>query len=153
MKTRILLFFTFVFFISCDQSSIYSEFNHIGENNRWTQSDSKAYEFVVEDDAVLYDVKFHFSHVYDYPFASVPIHFSITNPNGEKEDFTIDLAVKNNKGAQLADCSGAICDLIQIIKEKVHLQKGTYNITVTHSFKGFYLPNVIGVGLEVDRAR
>jgi len=153
MKSRILLFLTFICFISCNKSGIYSKFDKFGESNRWEQSEAKTYEFVVENDAILYDVKFHFSHVYDYQFATVPINFSIVNPNGEKEDFTIDLAIKNNKGEQLANCSGDICDLISVIKEKAKLQKGNYKITVSHSFNGPYLPNVIGVGLEVDRAK
>lgn len=153
MRTRILLFLTFACFISCNNSSIYSKFDNFGESNRWEQSDAKTYEFVVENDTILYDVKFHFSHVYDYQFANVPINFSIVSPNGEKEDFTIDLAIKNEKGEQLANCSGDICDLINIVKEKVKLQKGTYKIIASHSFKGPYLPNVIGVGLEVDRAK
>lgn len=153
MKSGILLFFVFVCLTSCNNSNIYSKFDNLGESNRWAQSDTKTYEFTVDNDTVLYDIKFHFSHVYDYQFASVPIRFSIENPNGEKEDLTIDLNIKNNKGEQLANCSGDICDLIYSVKEKVKLQKGHYKFTVSNSFGGPYLPNVIGVGLEVEKAQ
>lgn len=152
MKAKILLFLSFAFFISCDKSGIYSKFDNLDENNRWMQSEAKTYEFTVDNDTILYDIKFHFSHVYDYQFSNVPINFSIESPNGEKENFTIDLAIKNDQGEQLANCSGDICDLIYNVKEKIKLQKGNYKITVSNSFKGPYLPNVIGVGLEVDKA-
>ncbi len=153
MKARILLFVSlFVLFISCNKSGIYSKFDKQGEDNRWAQSDVKTYDFTVDNDTLLYDIKFHFSHVYDYQFANVPIHFSIESPDGAKENILIDLAVKNDKGEQLADCSGDICDLIYNVKEKTKLQKGNYKITVSNSFQGPYLPNVIGIGLEIDKA-
>ncbi len=109
----------------------------------------KNYEFNIEDDTKAYDVTFEFSHVYDYQFDSVPIIFSIENPEGIKENFTIDLAIKDAVGKQLAECSGDICDLDFKIKEKAKLIKGKYKVTVANGFKGPYLPNVIGIGLKV----
>lgn len=153
MKTKLLLFcFLFVMLISCEPSGIYSKFDKSAENNRWPQSETKTYEFTVDNDTLLYDVKFHFSHMYDYQFANVPINFSIESPDGKKENIAIDLAIKNDKGEQLANCSGDICDLIYKIKEKIKLLKGNYKITVSNRFKGPYLPNVLGIGLEVDKA-
>ncbi len=153
MKTKFLLLFLLsVMLISCNKSGIYSKFDNMEENNRWTQSDAKTYDFTVENDTISYDIKFHFSHVYDYQFANVPINFSIKNPAGAMENLTIDLAIKNAKGEQLANCSGDICDLIYKVKEKVKLPKGNYKITVSNSFNGPYLPNVIGIGIEVDKA-
>lgn len=151
MRTRTLLStLLFLVLISCAKSGIYSKFDHLNENNRWEQSDAKTYEFTVDDDTILYDIKFHFSHVYDYQFPSVPIDFNIESPNGKKENIHLDLPIKNEKGEQLAECSGDICDLIYPLKSKTKLQKGNYKITVSNSFKGPYLPNVIGIGLEVD---
>ena len=98
----------------------------------------------------MYDLTFRFSHVYDYQFDSVPIAFSIENPKGEKENFNIDLAIKDSSGKQLAECAGDVCDLKFKIKEKIKLTKGTYKVTVSQSFNGPYLPNVIGIGLDVN---
>jgi hypothetical protein len=36
------------------------------------------------------------------------------------------------------------------IIEKSKLTKGMYKIEIYHDFKNSYLPNVIGIGLEVD---
>lgn len=153
MRTKLyaatLLFFML---ISCTKSGIYSKYDSLGETNRWEQPDMKTYEFTVDNDTALYDIKFHFSHVYDYQFASVPMTFSITGPGGKTENIALDLPIKNEKGEQLAECSGDICDLIYLIKGKTKLQKGLYKITVAHNFQGPFLPNVIGVGLEVDFA-
>ena len=54
----------------------------------------------------------------------------------------------------MADCSGDICDLFYRIKENKKLVKGIYKISVSHNFEGAeYLPNVIGIGLNVDREK
>jgi gliding motility-associated lipoprotein GldH len=150
MKTKIVyLLATCSLLIACNKSKLYSEFSKFSENNRWYKSVVKNYEFNIEDDTKAYDVTFEFSHVYDYQFDSVPIIFSIENPEGIKENFTIDLAIKDAAGKQLAECSGDICDLDFKIKEKAKLLKGKYKVTVANGFKGPYLPNVIGIGLKV----
>ncbi len=153
MKTKLLIAFLSIFlFISCDKSSVYSEFYKNKEDNRWLKSDEKTFEFTIDDAEELYDVIFDFSHVYDYQFASVPIDFVIENPKGEKEKFTINLKLKDTNGKEIGDCSGDICNLKFKIKQKSKLNKGKYKVSITNSFKGEYLPNVIGVGLEIKKS-
>ena len=153
MKTKLLLtLFTFFILFSCDKSSVYSEFYKNKEDNRWLKSDEKIFEFTIDNDVQLYDAIFDFSHVYDYQFASVPIDFIIENPSNEKEKFTINLKLKDTNGKEIGDCSGDICDLKFKIKQKSKLEKGNYKISISNSFKGDYLPNVIGVGLEIKKS-
>jgi len=152
MKTKIL-FLSSLFFIliSCTSSSTFNQFDKMPENNRWEKSDSKVYEFDITDDSKFYNIVFQFSHVYDYQFATVPIQFVIENPNGEKESLAVDMPIKGTNGKEIAECSGDVCDLKYSIKEKTKLIKGKYKITISHNFKGAsYLPNVIGIGLNVE---
>ena len=153
MKTKLLVaFLSIFFFISCDKSSVYSKFYKNKEDNRWLKSDEKTFEFTIDDDVQLYDAIFDFSHVYDYQFASVPIDFIIENPSNEKEKFTINLKLKDTNGKEIGDCSGDICDLKFKLKHKSKLEKGTYKVIISNSFKENYLPNVIGVGLEIKKS-
>lgn len=154
MKAKIILSYLVVFFLlSCNSSSVYSKFDSLSESNQWKQADVKTYEFTIDDEAQLYDIVFRFSHVYDFQFASIPIDFTIKNPSGEKENFTIVLKIKDATGKELGDCSGDICDLSESIKNKTKLQKGKYIVTIKNTFKGIYLPNVIGLGLDVDKVK
>ena len=151
MKTnKLLLFLLFTTLISCSKLSQFNQFETFGDENRWQKSDAKTFEFNITDDTQLYNLVFKFSHVYDYQFATVPVNFAIENPEGKKENLTIDLKIKDASGKQLAECSGDVCDLKYKIKEKTKLQKGKYKVTISHSFMGPYLPNVIGIGLDVD---
>jgi|SRR6218665_3319392 len=149
MKTKILYAVAvFSLFISCSDNH-YRQFDILPEDHRWQASDKKVYEFDITDESQIYNLTFQFSHIYGYQFASIPLNVSIESPDGKTEDLRIDLKIADSSGKQLADCAGDICDLYYKIKEKTKFEKGHYKITVSHSFKGPYLPNVIGLGLEV----
>lgn len=150
MKKHILFsILLFVLFASCNKSSIYNQFDEGFSENRWQEKDSKTYDFANDDETKLYNIIFRFSHVYDYQFNSIPINFTIINPKGETQNKVIDLQIKDASGKELAECSGDFCDLNYKLEENVKLQKGNYKVIVSHSFKGPYLPNVLGVGLKV----
>jgi len=123
------------------------------EEQRWLATDEKVYEFDIENDAQRYNIIFQFSHIYGYQFAAIPLNVSIKSPDGKTEEITLDLKIADDTGKQLAECSGDVCDLFYIIKEKTKLQKGNYKITVSNNFEGPYLPNVIGLGLAVENVK
>lgn len=153
MKTKALFFMGFLtLLISCNESKVFSKFDMGFPNNRWEKTNEKTYAFSITDEAKPYDVILRFSHVYDYQFASIPIAVKITDPSGKEEKLSIDLKIKDDSGKQLADCSGDICDLDFKIKNKAKLSKGNYTIAISNSFNGPYLPNVLGVGLNVEIA-
>jgi len=139
--------------ISCSEKTDYKKFIKLPEDHRWLKSDSKIFEFTIDDDTKLYDVTFEFSHIYDYQFASVPIKIDVKNPSGEEEFHNIDFNIKDSKGKPLADCGGDICDMSMNVIEKTKLLKGKYQIKVSHNFNGPYLPNVIGVGIKVTQSK
>ena len=139
--------------ISCSEKTDYKKFIKLPEDHRWLKSDSKIFEFTIDDDTKLYDVTFEFSHIYDYQFASVPIKIDVKNPSGEEEFHNIDFNIKDSKGKPLADCGGDICDMSMNVIEKTKLLKGKYQIKVGHDFDGPYLPNVIGVGIKVTQSK
>ena len=154
MKPKFIFsIFAFLLLISCSEKTDYKKFIKLPEDHRWLKSDSKIFEFTIDDDTKLYDVTFEFSHIYNYQFASVPIKIDVKNPSGEEEFHNIDFNIKDSKGKPLADCGGDICDMSMNVIEKTKLLKGKYQIKVGHDFDGPYLPNVIGVGIKVTQSK
>lgn len=151
MKKILPLFGLFFLLISCNKNEISNKFDDGFKENRWQKDDVKNYEFTVDDDSKLYNVTFMFSHVYDYQFGSVPLHFTIVDPKGNEQKKEIDLQLKDESGKDLGECSVDICDLKYNLEENVKLQKGNYKVIVSHSFDGPYLPNILGVGLKVEK--
>ncbi len=153
MKARFLILFSILsVLISCSDNH-FRQFDILPEDQRWQVSDKKVFKFEIQNDAQLYNIIFQFSHIYGYQFASIPVNISIESPDGKTEEISIDLKIADDSGKQLAECSGDVCDLFYKIKEKTKLQKGNYKITIAHSFKGPYLPNVIGLGLAVENVK
>ena len=154
MKTKTLLLLSlFTILISCSKQNQFSQFDTFGEENRWQKADAKTFEFDITDDTQLHNIVFRFSHVYGYQFASIPLNVVIESPDGKKEELKIDVPIKDDSGKDLGECAGDICDLNYKIEEKIKLQKGNYKITFSHSFEGPYLPNVIGIGLNVESVK
>lgn len=152
IKTLLLLSFT-ALLVSCNKADIYSKFDEDFAHNRWEQTDVKTYEFTIADDTKSYDLIFRLSYVYDYQFPSIPLDFTITDPSGKEEKFSLNLQIKDSNGKEIGDCIGDLCDLHHTIREKAKLAKGNYKLTVSNSFHGAYLPNIMGVGLDVATAK
>jgi gliding motility-associated lipoprotein GldH len=145
-----IVLFSCLTLFSCKKESVYDKMDKNFKLNRWEKSEIKTYEFSIDNKDQLYDVTLKFAHVYDYQFDSIPLKITIEKPSGGIENIAVSLKIKDAMGKELADCSMDICDLKQTIKEKTKLEKGKYKISISHHFKGPYLPNVLGVGLKVS---
>jgi gliding motility-associated lipoprotein GldH len=149
MKIQFILLGLVLMLSSCNSNSIYSESDSF-TNNQWHKNSNQTYVFNVEDDSQLYDVTFILSHVYDYQFASAPLSFKWIKPDGTSEIIPLEFLFKDDKGKEIGDCSGDICDLTQLVLSKIKLPKGENQIEVTHSFQFDYMPNIIQIGLDVS---
>jgi gliding motility-associated lipoprotein GldH len=138
-----------LFLFSCNNKSVFSKSDSNFPSNQWYKTDSKSFEFSIEDDTKKYDLVFNFGHVYDYQFEKVPMICSIENPNGKTETIPFTLQIKDENGKDAGECLGDICDLQYTIKEKMLLLKGKYKVTIANDFDNTYLPNVSHISFDV----
>ncbi len=153
MKIKIvkyLLLPIIILLLSCDGNTIFSEFEHF-EDNRWFKNDVQRYEITIEQSG-NYNILLHFSHVYGAPMPEIPIELIRENENNEISKETTVIKLNKSDGSALSDCTGDICDLTQIVSKNLTLSAGKYTIQVTQKFESDYLPNVIGVGISLQRA-
>jgi hypothetical protein len=150
MKKTLLLLLVFAA-LSCQKTVVFKDVKKDFTDNQWAATDVKKFEFKLKKDIELGDIKLLFSHVHDPQYATVPVSVTIENPAGEKENFFMNLLLKDSDGNDMSDCSGDICDLYTNIKEGVKLSKGTYKVTVENKFAYAYLANVLAVGVSVER--
>lgn len=150
---KILLFLIFInVFISCNSSSTFEKKYKYFEDNRWLNSDVKEFEFIINEES-MYNINLKFSHVFDYQFNSVPLVISFEKPNSKIEKYDLGLTLKDNSGKDIADCAGDYCDLDFKLYQKTLLTKGTYKINVANKFKAGFLPNILAIGLKVEKAK
>lgn len=148
MKIKVVLFTVLFICFSCDSKFVYNEFDSDFENNRWLPENSRTFNFAIEKE-VEASIVLHLGHIYDFQFDSILLQTAITYPDGHTEIESIDLKIKDSNGNDIAECSGDICDLYFTLKEKEMLQKGNYMIVVSNKFNPPYIPNILGVGIQV----
>lgn len=150
MKKAFLLILVFAA-LSCKKTVVVKDVNTDFTENQWQATDAKKFEFELKKDLEKGDIRLLFSHVHDPQYSTVPVSVTIEEPSGEKENFYLNLMLKDAEGNDLSECSGDICDLYTNIKEGVKLSKGTYKVTVENKFAYAYLANVLAVGVSVER--
>ena len=97
------------------------------------------------------DLKLHFGHIRGFQFKEIALEVEITTPDNKKEIIPVNLKLIDETGKDLGDCTGDICDVFQTIKTFDTLQSGKYIVTVKSKFAGPYLPNVLGVGITIEK--
>lgn len=153
MKPKQLLLIGLLLIVaSCTNSSIYSEDKNFPDN-QWHKNNASTFEFNIDDDTKPYDVIFSLSHVYGYQFDSIPLSFKWVQPDGTSETIPLDLKIKDEKGNELGDCVGDICDLQHPLFSQKKFTKGKHRIIASHSFEYDYLPNIIHIGINVNSSK
>ena len=147
-----LVLLAFFLLLSCDKLAVYQKMDTEFEDNRWLKTDSKIHSINIEEES-SYTLFFDFSHVYDFQFSEIPIQFRIESPDGTLNVEKIKLAIKDENGKDKGECMGDVCDLRQAVFTDRLLKKGNYSISISHLFNGEYLPNVIGIGLRMERTK
>ena len=150
MKIQNSIFLLFLILFSCDSKVIYNEFYSNFDENRWVLNEAKSFTFTIEKEEVG-AIVLHLGHIYDFQFESIPIEVKIITPDSETEVLELNVKLKDTEGKDIADCSGDICDLYVTLKEKAMLKNGKYEIVITNKFNLPYLPNILGVGIQVKR--
>ena len=153
MKAKLILFALVFVLTSCNKNEVYDEFNRDFTDNRWKRKDVKSFEFENKQSEGVCDVKLHFGHISGFQFKQVPLEVEITTPDGKTETLPVAMKLMDDSGKDLGDCSGDICDVFQTIKTFQNLEKGKYKVIVKSKFEGPYLPNVLGVGIVVEKQK
>jgi len=137
--------------LSCNNNAVTIQFDKDFKDNRWPQSDLKTYEFTITDATKNYDLIFDFSHVDGYQFPTVPIKIEIENPDKTVTLKNFALEIKDPTGKQTGQCDGDYCDISYPVFTNTNLKAGVYKVKISNSFPTGYLPNIIGIGIRVNK--
>lgn len=149
---RVVAVLMLVALSSCDQNRVYNKFDKNFKENRWQKTDVRTYEFEIVQGATPYNMDLHFAHIFGYQFPSVPLVVTIENPDKSITTKNIQLNILDENGKDKGDCAGDICDLYVTVFEGESLPVGKYKVAISHQFQGEFLPNILGLGIEVTTA-
>jgi len=153
MKSKFVLIALLFVFLSCNKNKVYDDFDSSFDNNRWDATDIRFFEFDNTQSEGVCDLKLHFGHISGFQFKEVPLEVEITTPDGKPEILPVAMKLIDESGKDIGDCTGDICDVFQTIKTFQNLEKGKYKVTIKSKFTGPYLPNVLGIGIVVEKQK
>lgn len=140
-----------VFGQSCENRQTLSESYDFPENRQWQKSEPISFSFTIEEVGNFNGV-LTASYVYGSQFSTLPLTLAVSKEDVlEKHKLTF--RIKNDQGEELGDCTGDICDGKQQVFSKKHFEPGTYTFTLEHTFEYPYFPNIIRIGINLDRVK
>ena len=135
---------------ACDQMAVVHEFQKGFPSNRWIPKEVKSFHFSLEKDLDNHSLTIQLGHIFDYQFDRIPLEICIYKPDGSKTTKTINITLNDKEGNQLSDCSGDVCDIYQNIQLKNDFfKKGNYKITISQKSNLPFLPNILGIGIQI----
>ena len=151
MKYYILLIFI-VLITSCSDNHIHKEIDRDFPNNRWQKSTVKSFDFIIHDSLPSYDIKSLLTHVEGSQWERSPVEINVIAPDKSVITEQVLLRIKDADGKDAGDCVGDYCDMETLALQKVKLVEGKYIVRLKNNFPSNYLPNVIGLGIEISES-
>ena len=72
----------------------------------------------------------------------------MSSPDGIVFSENLNIELRKDDG-EVSDCSGDYCDMQQEIFSKRELKAGSYKVLLSNEFDHEYLPNVLGIGIQI----
>lgn len=151
MKKIAPILLALVLFSCSKKEAAYTETIKEFPENRWNIEDMKTFMPELKEEVKDAMVYLHFSYVYEPGYDAVPVAVIWQGEDGKAENMLVEVKLKDDKGRDMGDCAGDVCDIAVPVKEHVNLAKGKYKIGLMHKFDGEYLPNVLAVGLSIEK--
>lgn len=154
MKNSIftLIILIAVFTMSCNENRIYEKHRGGFGNYRWEKEKSVIFEPEISDVEQQYNIYFALRHVYGFQLKSIKINVETTSPSNKFIKKQYEVQVFKNNSEYLSECAGDYCDLESLIEKDFKFDEaGTYKFVITYDMPTKYLPNVMEVGLIIDK--
>ena len=154
MKTIkfLVAIFAIISFSACNENVTFDDSSSDFPNYRWEKANKLEFNPEITELDAKYNIYIDFRHVYGFQPNKVKIKIEKTNPSGKVSSDKKNLKVKNIKGEYKSECAGDYCDLrVQIGKNHRFKEAGTYQFVIEQLAEGEYLPNVMTVGLVIEK--
>jgi len=146
-------FFVAIFFTSCNKNKVYEEHKTNFPQFRWEKSNVVEFNPEIIDTTSNYKITVALRHVFGFNLKSIKIDLEIISPSGKKITNEYILSFYDDEGNLLSLCAGDICDMEQLIEDDFSFNEtGTYEINIYHLMNINPLPNIMEVGLIIEKS-
>lgn len=154
-RNHVFWLFIFLLFlaISCNSDRIYENNIKIPERI-WTIDDPAIFRFDIEDTHIPYNFYFNLRNSILYPYQNIYLNYSLMDTLGNvfRSDLVNIRLFDSRTGEPLGDGLGDIFDHQYLVIEDYSFNNpGSYQMRVTHYMRPDSLPEIMAVGLRIER--
>jgi gliding motility-associated lipoprotein GldH len=146
------LFIVALLLVSCDKNVVFEK-NVELPDNRWEQKNIVTLEAEIKDTITPHNLYINLRNAGGYQFSNIFIFFTTKTPTGKTERDTVELTLADPTGKWLGDGLGDIWDNRVLFKDQFRFpEKGTYTFMLEQAMRFDPLPQVMDVGIRIEKS-
>lgn len=157
VQKKIAQFFCIILLVccwACDTNRVYEQYHDI-PNNQWFIDSVQTFNFTIEDPTLSYNVYYNIRNSVSYPYFNLYVTYYLTDAKGKPLSSKLQelMLMDSQTGKPIGEGLGDIFDnqVISLSNFKFP-QKGNYTFKVKQYMRKDPLPEVMSVGIRVEKA-
>ncbi len=151
MRLTYILFIS-LFVASCIRSNVYEKNTGI-KNHKWDEKYAPAFKFDITDTTSSYSMYFTIRHTDAYPYSNIWLNIQTKYPDADTAAASkIEVPLADLDGKWLGRGMNEIWDHRMLIASPLKFNKqGSYTITLQHIMRVNPLPEIMSVGIRLEK--
>ncbi|HKK82580.1 MAG TPA: gliding motility lipoprotein GldH [Prolixibacteraceae bacterium] len=138
-------------FVSCQQRSVYQEYQTV-DSNGWHADSVLSFNFEIEDTTETYRILFNNRNLDSYPYQNIWLFVEIMAPDSSLVFDTIEYQLARPNGKWVGEGTSGVYDTRLIYRDNVYFPlSGSYTFDVKHGMRNNKLKGISDFGLSVEK--
>lgn len=138
----------------CDPNTVYNAYEDI-DDGQWYEKNAPAFTFRIEDTSIPYNIYYNLRNSLAYPYYNLYLTRYLTDEKGKLIESRLDelILMDPKTGEPRGEGLGDLFDHKVLIKRNYRFPKaGTYTLRIKQYMRQDPLPEVLSVGIAVEKA-
>ena len=150
--TYICLIISLSLTMACDSSRVFEKNEDIAKST-WTYADTIGFVVPITDTTSRYNIYVNVRHTNEYEYRNLWIYAHTHFPSGKQLKTRIDLPLADNEGKWYGKGLSEIINTQILIQPKAMMtDTGTYRFMLEQNMRQNPLPNIMSMGLRIEKA-
>ena len=150
--TYICLIISLSLTMACDSSRVFEKNEDIATST-WAYADTIGFDVPITDTTSRYNIYVNVRHTNEYEYRNLWIYAHTHFPSGKQLKTRIDLPLADNEGKWYGKGLSEIINTQILIQPKAMMtDTGTYRFMLEQNMRQNPLPNIMSMGLRIEKA-
>ena len=120
----------------------------------WDYKFIPTFKINIDDTTAFYNVSVNIRHLDNYPYMNMWLQLHGSNPEGKQQKERISISLATKEGRWLGEGLNGVWMVTLPLKQKIRFpHKGIYTFGIEHDMRINPLPEVMNVGLRVEKSK